>query len=158
MSPAAHVTIQDNYFYGTSGHSQNYGVESYFAGDSLIVNNIFQHVVAPLMVHTNSGSVYAYNYLLNNTYDDGRVPLYHWMSAGFGMHSGGVIYNLFDGNIAPGIAGDYIHGNQVMNTVFRNYFLGCRRKCSRHSGIYGPLQRQQSGGLFAWRRLRQSSR
>jgi hypothetical protein len=123
-APASHVTIQNNYFYGTSGHSQNYGVESYISSDNLVANNIFQHVVSPMMVHSNQGSVYAYNYSINDTYDDDRLPKYHWMAAAIGGHSGGVMYNLFEGNIGPGIGADYIHGNQTMNTVFRNYWLG----------------------------------
>jgi hypothetical protein len=124
MSQSAHVTVQNNYFYGTTGHSQNYGVESYPSADDLVVNNIFHHVVSPMMVHANQGSVYAYNYAINDTYDDGRLPQYHWLAGAIGLHSGGVMYNLFEGNIGPGFGGDYIHGNQVMNTVFRNYWLG----------------------------------
>ena len=124
MGPAAHATVQNNYFYGTTGHSQNYGVESFISSDNLVVNNIFHHVVSPMMVHSNTGSVYAYNYAINDTYDDGRLPQYHWLAGAIGLHSGGVMYNLFEGNIGPGFGGDYIHGNQVMNTVFRNYWLG----------------------------------
>jgi hypothetical protein len=124
MDPAIHVTIQDNYIYGTSGKSQNYGIESFISQDDLIVNNIFQHTVSPILVHANQGSVYAYNYAINNTYDDGGLPQYHYMASAIGGHSGGVMYNLFEGNITPGLDADIIHGNQTMNTVFRNYFLG----------------------------------
>jgi hypothetical protein len=124
MAPATHVTIQNNYFYGTSGQSQNYGVETFPGSDVLVVNNIFQHVVSPMMVHANEGSVYAYNYAVHDPYDDGRSPQYHWLAGAIGLHSGGVMYNLFEGNIGPSFGGDYIHGNQVMNTVFRNYWLG----------------------------------
>ncbi len=128
LAPAAHVTIQDNYFYGTSGHSQNYGIEGYIASENLIVNNIFQHTASPMMLHTVEGSVYAYNFAINDTYDDGRSPQYHWMSSAFGGHSGGVLYNLFEGNIVPGVAADVIHGSQGMGTFFAIIFLGAIRE------------------------------
>ena len=124
MWAATHATIQNNYFYGTSGQSQNYGVETYIAADSLVVNNIFQHVVAPLMVHTATGMVYAYNFAINNPYDDGRSPQYHWMIGMSVGHSGGVMYNLWEGNIGQQLGADAVHGNTVMNTVFRNYMKG----------------------------------
>ncbi len=124
LAPAMHITVQDNYFYGTSGQSQNYGVEGYPASDVLVTNNIFHHVVSPMMLHGVAGSVYSYNYTINNPYDDGRTPQYHWMSPGIDGHSGGVQYDLFEGNITGGITGDYIHGNQTVNTLFRNYVLG----------------------------------
>ena len=74
--------------------------------DSLVTNNIFQKVVAPMMVHSDQGSVYSYNYTINNTYDDGGKPLYHWMSPGIsGGHSGGGMYTLLEGNISSAIHG-----------------------------------------------------
>lgn len=124
IASATQITIENNYFYGTSGRSVNYGVETYIASDSLIANNIFQHVVAPILIHSNQGSVYAFNFAINNTYDDGRAPKYHWMMPMVNGHSGGVMYLLFEGNVGPGIGGDYFHGNQVLNTVFRNFLSG----------------------------------
>jgi hypothetical protein len=124
LHAVARATVQDNYIYGTSGQSQNYGVESYIVSDSLILNNIFQHTVSPMMLHSNQGSVYAYNFVINNTYDDGGSPQYHYMANAIAGHSAGVMYNLFEGNVGPGLGGDVFHGNQVMNTVFRNYWLG----------------------------------
>jgi hypothetical protein len=118
------VTIQNSYFYGTIGRSVNYGVESYISSDILVLNNIFHHVVSPMMLHSTQGAVYGYNYAINNTYDDGNSRPYRWMVPMAIGHSSGVMYNLFEGNVGPGIGGDYFHGNQVMNTVFRNYLLG----------------------------------
>ena len=46
----------------------NYGIESYGASDNLIQNNILQHVVSPILVQPALGSVYAYNYAINDTY------------------------------------------------------------------------------------------
>lgn len=124
LAQTTRATIQDNYFYGMQGHSVHYGVESYVASDSLIINNIFQHTDGPITMHACIGSVFAYNYSIHNTYDDGRSPQFHWMNPGIIGHSGGVLYNLFEGNNSQGVNGDFYHGNQVMNTAFRNYFRG----------------------------------
>src|SRR5262249_38628907 len=76
LNGSAHVTIQNNYVYGTSGHSQNYGVEVLLGSDNLIQNNIFQHTVVPILLHGATENVVAYNYSINNSYDDGGLPLY----------------------------------------------------------------------------------
>jgi hypothetical protein len=125
ITDAAHITVESNYLYGTQGKSVNYGVEAYVASDNLVQNNIMQHVVAPMMVQPALGSVLAYNYAINDTYDDGFAsnPL-HWMIGMADQHNAGVEYNLYEGNIGPGIGADVIHGNQLANTLFRNYLLG----------------------------------
>jgi len=125
MMDSARITVESNYLYGTQGKSVNYGIESYVASDNLVQNNILQHVVAPMMVQPALGSVYAYNYAINDTYDDGFAsnPL-HWMIGMADQHNAGVEYNLYEGNIGPGIGADVIHGNQMANTLFRNYLLG----------------------------------
>src|SRR5438045_643789 len=73
------------------------------------------------MMHTNSGSVYAYNYAINDSYNDGS---FHYMANMIAGHSHGVEYVLAEGNIGPGFGGDVFHGSQALNTLFRNYFLG----------------------------------
>ena len=126
LMDSAHCTIESNYLYGTQGESVNYGIESYVASDNLIDNNILQHVVAPMMVQPALGSVYAYNFAINDTYYDAGYtsnPL-HWMIGMADQHNAGVEYNLYEGNIGPGIGCDVIHGNQLANTLFRNYLLG----------------------------------
>jgi hypothetical protein len=122
LNMAAHCTVADSYFYGTQGQSVNYGIEAYGASDDLIENNILQHVVAPMVIQQNLGSVYAYNYAINDTYADGQGI--HWMADEFTQHNAGVEFNLYEGNVGPGLGGDVFHGNQLMNTLFRNYFLG----------------------------------
>jgi hypothetical protein len=119
---AAHCTVADSYFYGTQGQSENYGVEAYGASDDLVANNIFQHVVAPMVIQPSLGSVYAYNFAINDTYADSQGI--HWMQGEFIQHNAGVEYQLYEGNVGPGFGGDVFHGNQLMNTLFRNYFLG----------------------------------
>lgn len=122
MDPAAHSTVANNYLYGTSGGEENYGVEAYLSSDNLIQNNIFQHVVVPMMLNGSLGSVYAYNYALNDSYDDGNGLTY--MANMLAGHSAGNEYLLFEGDIGPGLGGDVFHGNQLMNTAFRSYFKG----------------------------------
>ncbi len=122
LGMAAHCTIADDYFYGTQGQSENYGIESYGGADNLIENNLLQHVVAPMVVQQSLGSVFAYNYAINDTYADGLGI--HWLADEVVQHNAGVEYNLYEGNIGPGFGGDVFHGNQLMNTLFRNYFLG----------------------------------
>jgi hypothetical protein len=122
LNMAAHTTVADSYFYGTQGQSVNYGVEAYGGSDNLVVNNIYQHVVAPMVIQQSLGSVYAYNYAINDTYADSMGI--HWMADEFIQHNAGVEYNLYEGNVGPGFGGDVFHGNQAMNTLFRNYFLG----------------------------------
>jgi hypothetical protein len=119
---AAHSTVADSYFYGTEGQSVNYGVEAYGASDNLVENNIFQHVVAPMVIQLSLGSVYADNYAINDTYADSQGI--HWLQGEFIQHNAGVEFQLYEGNVGPGFGGDVFHGNQLMNTLFRNYFLG----------------------------------
>jgi len=68
LNMAAHCTVADNYLYGTQGQSVNYGVEAYGASDDLVENNILQHVVAPVVIQQSLGSVFAYNYAINDTW------------------------------------------------------------------------------------------
>jgi hypothetical protein len=122
LNMAAHCTVADSYFYGTEGQSVNYGVEAYGASDDLVENNVFQHVVAPMVIQPSLGSVYAYNYAINDTYADSEGI--HWVQDEFIQHNAGVEFQLYEGNVGPGFGGDVFHGNQLMNTLFRNYFLG----------------------------------
>ena len=122
LNMATHCAVADSYLYGTQGQSENYGVESYGGSDNLVANDIFQHVVAPQVIQQSLGSVFAYNYAINDTYADGEGI--HWMADEFIQHNAGVEFNLYEGNIGPGFGGDVFHGNQLANTLFRNYFLG----------------------------------
>jgi hypothetical protein len=88
LNMAAHCTVADSYFYGTEGQSVNYGVEAYGASDDLVENNVFQHVVAPMVIQPSLGSVYAYNYAINDTYADSEGI--HWVQDEFIQHNAGV--------------------------------------------------------------------
>jgi hypothetical protein len=115
---STNITIQDCYFFGgVAGHSETYAMDSAAASHCLIQNNIFHQCVVPILIGSMSGSVYAYNYSINNAFDSGMSPI-------VGGHTIGVVYNLVEGNIGQKVGADTIHGNAVMNTVFRNYMLG----------------------------------
>jgi len=129
-SPRSHVrfyisprsVVRDSYFYGTrNAASQSYGVEDYPSSDSLIENNIFEHVTAPQMMNgAASGDVIGYNFSIND---------YYGVSANFlqqsaWMHSGGIDNILLESNDGAGLASDLIHGTHQFLTAFRNRWTG----------------------------------
>jgi hypothetical protein len=117
---ATHITVQDSYIYGTKkAASRSYGVESFGSTDDLIVNNVFQRISAPFALGNNQGSVYAYNFTINDFFN---LPT--WLSAQAWEHDAGVLYNLLEGNIGAGFYGDVFHGTGGANTFFRNRWNG----------------------------------
>jgi hypothetical protein len=117
---ATHITVQDSYFYGTKkAASKSYGVESFGTTDDLIVNNIFQKVSNPVMLGPSQGSVYAYNFSINDF-----INLPTFLALQNAAHDAGVLYNLFEGNIGAGFYGDIFHGTGGANTFFRNRWNG----------------------------------
>jgi hypothetical protein len=118
---SAHVTVRDSYFYGTqNAASQSYGIETYMNSDSLVENNIFQHVTVGMMTGgSTSGTVFAYNYSLDDYYN-----VASWMQSSSYFHAGGIGFVLFEGNDGIGFTADAIHGTADFGTVFRNLFTG----------------------------------
>ena len=119
---SAKCVVRDSYFYGTANAaSQSYGVEVFPAGDSLIENNIFQHVAAPQVMNAAcSGCVIAYNYSI----DDYNTLSPGWMAQSAFMHAGGIDNLLLEGNIGAGIYSDLFHGSHNFVTLFRNRYNG----------------------------------
>ncbi len=118
---SAHITVQHSYFFGTqNAASQSYGVESFISSDNLVVNNIFEQVTAPIMMGPAMGSVFAYNFSINDTY---TVAAWLQQAVAIG-HDAGAMYNLFEGNNGSGYWGDVFHGTSGLNTVFRNRAVG----------------------------------
>jgi hypothetical protein len=114
------ATVRDSYFYGTlNSASQSYGVESYMAADSLIENNIFERITAPMMLAANVGTVYGYNYTFDNYY-----YVASWQIASHSLHNTGIGMLLFEGNESTSFASDNIHGTNFFSTSFRNYWHG----------------------------------
>jgi hypothetical protein len=117
---SAGIVVRDSYVYGTrNASSLSYGVESFMSSDCLVENNIFQHVTTPLMVGNSSGSVFAYNFSIDNYY-----TVATWMMPAIFGHDAGTGMNLFEGNQMTGYIEDDIHGSHNFATVFRNQFTG----------------------------------
>lgn len=121
LQQAAHITVQNSYFYGTqNAASESYGVESFVSSDNLVVNNIFQHVTAPIMMGPSIGSVFAYNFAIDDYLNNPN-----WLQQAVAIgHDAGAEYNLFEGNSLSGFWGDVFHGTSGLETVFRNRSAG----------------------------------
>lgn len=118
---SARLEVRDSYFYGGQGSaSQSYGVESYITSDDLILNNIFQHVTAPVMMAPAAGIVTAYNFMTDMYY---TAPV-DWLSGSMWMHDAGAMFNLFEGNSGTQFIQDAFHGTSVTATLFRNHLRG----------------------------------
>ena len=114
------IVVRDSYFFGTRAASTlSYGVETWQTGDCLIENNIFQQVVAPLLVGNAEGCVFGYNFGVN---DFNNNTTFNMPGPSF-THDGGTAYNLFEGNQGTGALEDDIHGTHNMHTYFRNQYF-----------------------------------
>jgi hypothetical protein len=116
-------TIRDSYGYGTtddSGSSQHYGVEDYGANDNLIENNIWQRRTSPFVRDGTTGSVYGYNFSIDDFYNASPA----WMQADHYSHTAGNGMVLDEGNSGIGAKGDIVHGTSNLFTYFRNHYVG----------------------------------
>lgn len=119
---STHITARDSYFYGSSPTSEGYGFDSAsVSGDNLFENNICQHLAACTITEGAAGSVFAYDYDVDNYYDNGAP---NWQGADGAHHSAGDNYLLWEGYEGIGFIGDSIHGSSFMVTHFRSYLSG----------------------------------
>lgn len=120
---SSHSAIRDSYFYGAQSYgATSYNIEYDESSDGLVENNIFQQVVTPINYNGSSvGNVFAYNYAVRDTFGS---PGNYWAWPIFASHATGNNFNLFEGNIAPGIEADNASGPSDQWTVFRNLFHG----------------------------------
>lgn len=118
---SSHITVRDSYFYDTQNATdQSYGVEHFTSSTNLVENNIFEHIAAPIMSQSGNGSVFAYNYNLDNHYTNPDASM-----ATSWQHGAGISYMLYEGNVWDmGLRGDYIHGPSHFTVGFRNRFGG----------------------------------
>jgi hypothetical protein len=126
---ATHSVVRDSYFYGTQNQwFLSYGVEDFMGADNLVENNIFQHIVSPMITNgTGSGNVWAYNYAVDDYYADDyakRTKIRQWFMGASYMHAAGAEMILFEGNDSTGLVGDIVHGTHHLITAFRNQFIG----------------------------------
>lgn len=119
---SAHITVRDSYFYGGTGTSENYGVDSGCScSDNLVENNIFQHLATGTITEGSSGSVFGYNYAVDDFYNNGSPA---WQQEDAYHHNAGDNLNLWEGQIGQGFSADTLHGSSFMLTAFRNRFNG----------------------------------
>ena len=119
---ASHISVVDSYFYGTQrGTTTEYGIESDRSSGVLVMNNIFQHIVAPITpAGGDTGSVYAYNYATDFYYKNSS----NWLMPHFNPHGAGDALDLIEGNTGGGVESDALHGTHNFMTFFRNRFDG----------------------------------
>jgi hypothetical protein len=117
----SNITVRDSYFYGTqNAASVSYGIEPWMGHNNLVENNIFQHIAAAILNSSTTGSVYGYNYAI----DDYYAVSPDWMQSPLYTHEPSNDYILWEGNDGIGITFDLIHGHARFNTVFRNRLVG----------------------------------
>lgn len=121
---ANNITVRDSYFYGSNGSSESYGVDSGASTcDNLVENNIGQHVATPWITEGACGTVFAYNFAIDDYYNGGgSAP--QWQQEDQYHHSAGDNYTLNEGNEGIGHTDDDIHGSSFMGTSFRVFING----------------------------------
>ena len=117
---AYRVEVRDSYFFRTkASQSTSYGWSAYSAGgDHLVINNIFQQINSPVLENGDTGSVIAYNFVLNDGIND------NWVRQAYTAHNLHVGMELFEGNIGNSFRADTFHGTSDFITLFRNHFSG----------------------------------
>jgi hypothetical protein len=117
------ITVQNSYFYRTAWTpTVQYGIEAFLSSDSLIQNNIFEGVSAPIPVNGScSGCVVAYDFDVNNGFINGSS--YTWLNQGEFLHAV-ADHVLFEGNEGTGLYSDNAHGTHHFQTIFRSAMNG----------------------------------
>lgn len=119
---STHVTIRDSYFYGASPTSDGYGVDLMDGtSDTLVENNIFQHIATGTILEGGIGNVFGYNYAVDNFYVNGDP---NWQQCDAFHHNEGDIYDLWEGHEGICLGNDDFHGTSFGITAFRSYFSG----------------------------------
>ena len=116
---SANDVIRDSYFYQAQRlGSESYGILPYTSSNLLIENNIFQQLANPILIGQASGSVFAYNFSLDDTIGG------PWIGPSYYNHNAGSHMNLWEGNAFQGIWGDNSWGTSNVGTFFRNMLTG----------------------------------
>ena len=123
------TTVRDSYFFGSSPSNEGYGVDLAMAtSESLVENNIYQHIAAPEITEGAAGNVFSYHYAVDDYYTGGLfggVPNSpNWQGCDSFHHDEGDMYNLYEGNEGICAAFDDFHGTGGFLTLFRNYYNG----------------------------------
>jgi len=120
MFESDHVDVQRNYSYGAQ-NSDPYCISPDYSSYLKIETNIIQKCRSTIVYEgPDVGTVVAYNYSIYDT--DVSDDSFMWFS--LWTHSATSMYNLYEGNVGNGLVFDNIHGGHLMNTLFRNYYIG----------------------------------
>ena len=116
------LEIRDSYFHDAHnyGAGEAYGVALYnVTCATLIENNILKHLHCPLLVcYGASGNVIGYNYVLEGASESIASSL------ALSTHATHAYLNLWEGNRAAKMLGDWIHGSNSHSTLYRNRLHG----------------------------------
>jgi hypothetical protein len=119
MYQANHITVRDSYFYGSNPASQGYGINPNIgSSDILVENNITQHVATGFVGMGTTGSVFGYNYAVDDSFGG------HWQQGDSFHHCVFDDYVLWEGHEGIEFIADDIHGTSAFLTQFRSYFSG----------------------------------
>jgi hypothetical protein len=116
----SHLEVRDSYFFmAQAAAPTNYGVEIDNSSGALVENSIFDSLTASVLFGCSaSGSVVAYNHVVN------PAPQSAWLFPGLSAHCAHSYMDLWEGNSAPNMILDVIHGSSSHMTVFRNRIGG----------------------------------
>lgn len=114
----SNFTIRDSYFVGRAG-VDDYAINCYLCGNTLVENNIIQHINTPFLNEQGSGLVYGYNFTVDNIWHDGT-----WAQGSVYGHGGQHSYYLAEGNVAYGSEFENYFGPAFFITNFRNRYFG----------------------------------
>lgn len=115
------LEVIDSFFEGTiAGGIESYGLAPYNCTGFWFENNIFFDVIGAFKPTCAGYGVFAYNFITNINYQPSAV----WLQATIGTHGSHNWGILIEGNIAPSLRLDNIHGSASHITVWRNRFPG----------------------------------
>jgi len=86
------------------------------------------------MAEAGGGSVFAYNYSVDNYYTAGANNPAWQGTDQYANHQATPYFNLWEGNVGQKVTGDIIHGGSFLNVVYRSYA----------KGIEGPFKFQNT--------------
>ncbi len=129
--------IRDSFFEGTIASGvESYGIAPYNATGYLVENNIFLNVIGAFKPTCTGYGVFAFNFMTNINYQ----PSANWLQATIGTHGAHNWCLLIEGNIAPSLRDDFIHGSASHIIVFRNRFPGYETTARTENAMALALQ------------------
>jgi hypothetical protein len=152
---SSNIEVTGSYFHGAfsyGGGGSAYGVVCHLStGDCLIENNIFKHLRHAMLLQAGTnGNIYSYNYSLQQK----RTEIPSDAAGDIVLHGNYPYANLFEGNIAQNVGGDFSHGkNGPANVFFRNRALHYGIAFTSGSGdssivIYNEVTATGNSGIF----------